>query len=47
MFSKFFIERPIFSSVVSIIIVVAGLVTAAIAIPVALHNADKDKEPQS
>ena len=27
--------------------VVAGLVTAAIAIPVALHNADKDKEPQS
>ncbi len=27
MFSKFFIERPIFSSVVSIVIVIAGLVT--------------------
>jgi HAE1 family hydrophobic/amphiphilic exporter-1 len=27
MFSKFFIERPIFASVVSIVIVIAGLVT--------------------
>ena len=27
MFSKFFIERPIFSSVISIVIVIAGLVT--------------------
>ena len=30
MFSKFFIERPIFSSVVSIVIVIAGLVTLGV-----------------
>ncbi|MCG8596648.1 MAG: multidrug efflux RND transporter permease subunit [Kiloniellales bacterium] len=36
MFSKFFIERPIFSSVVSIIIVIAGLVTLG-TLPVAQY----------
>ncbi len=36
MFSKFFIERPIFSSVVSIVIVIAGLVTLG-ALPIAQY----------
>ncbi len=34
MFSKFFIERPIFSSVISIVIVIAGAVSAGV-IPIA------------
>ncbi len=36
MFSRFFIERPIFASVVSIVIVIAGLVTVG-ALPVAQY----------
>ena len=36
MFSKFFIERPIFATVVSLIIVIAGLV-AMKALPVAQY----------
>jgi len=36
MFSKFFIERPIFSSVVSIVIVIAGLITLG-ALPIAQY----------
>ncbi len=36
MFSKFFIERPIFSSVISIVIVIAGLVTLG-ALPISQY----------
>ena len=36
MFSRFFIERPIFSSVVSIIIVIAGLITLSV-LPIAQY----------
>ena len=36
MFSKFFIERPIFASVISIVIVIAGLVSFG-ALPVAQY----------
>ena len=38
MISHFFIDRPIFASVISIVIVIAGLVATAIAVPVALAN---------
>ena len=36
MFSKFFIERPIFATVVSLVIVIAGLVSFG-ALPVAQY----------